>query len=115
MPQQSANECVEPTAGCALCFDLEPQAGGGYPGVRRHYLMDDGITLVLFFAAVFCAWNLYRGLRTGCTWLRGFRRTDRRDSPWSYWVVIASWSIFTAGFIAGFISELFGLGLVSRH
>jgi hypothetical protein len=24
-----ANECVEPTAGCAFCFDLESLAGGG--------------------------------------------------------------------------------------
>lgn len=79
--------------------------------------MNDGNAFLLFVAAVFCAWNLHRGLRTGRTWLRGFYRIERRDSPWNYWVVIAFWIIFTAGFIGGFISEFFGLGLglVSRH
>jgi hypothetical protein len=77
--------------------------------------MYEGITFLLFVAAVFSAWNLYRGLRTGRTWLRGFYRIERRDSPWSYWVAIGGWTILTAGFIAGFVSELFGLGLVSRH
>ena len=73
------------------------------------------ITLVVFVVAVFCSWNLYRGLRTGRTWLRGFHRIERRDSPWSYWVAIVGWTLFTAGFIAAFLSELFSLGLSSRH
>jgi len=70
------------------------------------------LAILLLGAFLFCAWNLYGGLKNRRTWLRGFSRIDRRDSPWNYWVAIAGWTIFTAGFLAGFIGELIGVSLV---
>jgi hypothetical protein len=75
----------------------------------------NGLTIFLVAATLFCMWNLFWGLRTGRTWLRGFRRLDRHDMPWNYWVAIGIWILFAAGFLAALISALFGLGLVSSR
>ncbi len=91
-----------------------PSNAGPLGGIART-MYSIALSVFLLAAAAFCAFNLIKGLRTGRTWLRSFPHIDRGASPWSYWVAIAFWIIFTAGFLAAFIGELLGLGLVARH
>lgn len=70
------------------------------------------LLIVLCTASLFCAWNLYWGLRDRRTWVLGLFSIERRRSPWNYWAAIAGWTIFTAGFLAALIAEAAGISLV---
>jgi len=78
--------------------------------------MYDSVTLsmLLFAAGAFGAWNLYRGIVTQRTWVQAIHQIERRKSPWSYWIAISFWALFTAVLMGAFICEVAGFSIVSH-
>ena len=87
--------------GCAAIHSLLKNLGTLTPRIDLFLLVT-----ALFVASVFCTCNLFWGLREKCTWCRGFRNIYRNESPANYWVAIGLWTVFTAGFLAGFTIKI---------
>lgn len=64
---------------------------------------DISLLLVSLGGIIFCAWNLYWGIRNHRTWHWICGVYERRTSPCNYWVAIGAWLLGLTVAIAGFV------------
>lgn len=64
------------------------------------------LAALALIVALFSAWNLYWGLRTGRTWCWPWSCIDRRESPWNFRVAIFGWIWMAIGSSWAFVIEL---------
>ena len=92
---------------CGFCFGLAQ--------VLHDHLAANVVTLLrvagLFALFVFCAFNLFWGVREREIYMSGFGNISRDTSPANYWVAISGWTIFTAGVGAAVALEIYQLTL----